>query len=198
MKMPGLPDAPIGLVVRGYTFIRDKRLDAALDRLRADGITIADLENSDHRFAAFKRMVDALETCSSNAMMENLVDYLMAGVATAVIDDKPDVFQQVLSNLAKLSEGQVEILAEMRKREMRDGESAEAFQKGAELEKWVAGRYGVDEDTAQQLIVALSQSGFTQSRHPTFSDLNGRTPMSHRVTGLADLLLDMVYYRCRL
>ena len=198
MEMPVLSDTPIRLVVRGYSFLRDKRLDAALAKLQANGITIADLEKSDYRFAAFKRMVDALETCSSNEMMKKLVDYLIAGVATAAVEDKPDVFQEVLSKLGEMSELQVEILAEMQKRKMRDGESAEAFQKGAELEKWVAGRYGVDEDTAQQLIVALSQSGFTQSRHPTFSDLNGRTPMSHRLTGLADLLLDMVYYRYRL
>lgn len=197
MEMPGLSDAPLGLVVKGYTFLRDRKLDAALKRLRANGITIADLEKSDYRFAAFKRMVDAFETCSSNAMLDKLVDYLIAGLETTSVDDQPDVFQTVLSNLAKLNEQQLEILAEMRNRGMREGESAEAFQKGAALEEWAAKRYGVTEDTAQQLIAALGQSGFTQSRHPTFSDLNGRPLMSHRLTGLADLLLDLVYYRVR-
>ncbi len=199
MEMPGLSDTPVGLVVRGYNFVRGKRLDAALAQLEANGITVAELEKSDYRFAAFKRMVDALETCSSNEMMEKLVDYLIAGVATATVEAKPDVFQEVLSRLGNMSEWQVEILVEMQKRGMRDGASPEAFQQGAELENWVAGRCGVDEDTAQQLIVALNQSGFTQSRHAGFRNLNdSRTPMSHRLTGLADLLLDMVYYRHRL
>gem|GEM_PF-2031353 len=198
LEMPDISDIPFGLIGKAYTLYKDRKLDSALERLRQEGVTVEELKKNDYRFSAFMRMADALDTCSSNQMMNFLVDYLIAGVATSSIDDKPDLYQSVLSNLGKLTEIEVEILGRMREKNMREGTSADAFVKGAELEIWVAERVGISEDAAQALIVGIGRSGFTQSRHSSFCDLGRRSTMSHRLTDMADMLLDLVYERTRL
>lgn len=190
-----IPYSPLGLFFKAWGGYRNAKLDEALERLAAEEVTVEELRKTDGRFNAFIRMLDAFDTCSSNTMMDVMIKFLVEGIHNGDVDNKPDFFQIVLANLGKLTELEIEILIEMKRRRMTDGITVGAFSEGGALEHWVADKCGVSLDTAQAVIVGISRSGFTQSRHSSYVDLYEPSPMSHRLTGMAELLFDLIYHR---
>ncbi|OCX19312.1 hypothetical protein BBI09_09770 [Stutzerimonas xanthomarina] len=127
-------------------------------------------------------------------MYGTLTNFLINGIISREIDDKPDIFQSVLSKLGELTETEVTILGKMQQLGLWGDDGPQGFDTSRQLEEWVAETVGVNQAAAQGIISGIQRSGLIQVKPVTWAgnDLN------YRLTGLARYLLDLIHYEHKL
>lgn len=87
----------VGPSYRSYMGWKFERL---LKKAENQGISEAELKNSDHRFALYMRVGRAFELCAEKEVVDYLADAMIGGIKSGDVEEKPDFVQMAISALS--------------------------------------------------------------------------------------------------
>lgn len=94
------------------------KFERLLKKAENQGISEAELKNSDHRFALYMRVGRAFELCAEKEVVDYLADAMIGGIKSGDVEEKPDFVQMAISALSGITKTELYILSAMHRHQV--------------------------------------------------------------------------------